>query len=165
MKPRPPAKIVRANLWYDRATGDLWWKIVTNKRPADRPAGWKNHDGYKHVKLFGICYPQTHIIWVIMKGRWPRKQVDHHDLDPSNNRWGNLRRATNQQNMRNKRARADNKCGYKGVCWKKQNRQWVAQICVDGKVKHLGLFSAPEIAHAAYAAAAKKHFGEFARAN
>jgi len=39
---------------------------------------------------------------------------------------------------------------YKGVCWRKQNQKWVAQITIDGKNKHLGLFPTEEAAHQAY---------------
>lgn len=165
MRTRPSPRVVRENLRYDAATGNLWWKIATNKRPANKPAGWNGSQKRRFVKLFGQTYPATHLAWVIVKGRWPRYQVDHRDLNPANNRWTNLRSATNQQNVCNKRARSDNKSGYKGVCWKAKNRQWVAQICVRGVVKHLGLFPTPESAHAVYATAAKKHFGAFARAN
>jgi hypothetical protein len=40
---------------------------------------------------------------------------------------------------------------------------WFAQISVDGRSKHLGRFPTPEQAHAAYVAAAREHYGEFAR--
>jgi hypothetical protein len=39
----------------------------------------------------------------------------------------------------------------------------MARIKIDGKHRHLGCFSTPEEARNAYASAAVKHFGEFAR--
>jgi hypothetical protein len=53
--------------------------------------------------------------------------------------------------------------GTKGVGWSKQAKKWRAHIKVEGKYKHLGLFASKLEASAAYADAAKKYFGEFAR--
>ena len=43
-------------------------------------------------------------------------------------------------------------------------RKWQAKIEVAGKQIHLGRFESREAAHKAYMAAARRHFGEFARA-
>jgi hypothetical protein len=91
------------------------------------------------------------------------EKVDHIDLDGLNNRRSNLRLATSTENARNQRIRKNNMSGYKGVCWDKINQKWVAQIRLNGKSKHLGLFDTPEAAHRAYCAAATEYFGEFAR--
>ena len=42
--------------------------------------------------------------------------------------------------------------------------RWRAEIYKDGRAHRLGTFATPEGAHAAYVAAARKLFGEFARA-
>ncbi len=41
----------------------------------------------------------------------------------------------------------------------------MAQICINSKSIHLGVFDTKEEASAAYLAAAERHFGEFARAS
>lgn len=84
-----------------------------------------------------------------MTGEWPAHQIDHEDTDKSNNRWVNLRVATNAQNKQNiRKARSDNKCGLLGVC--RDGGRWRAQIKVLYRNKHLGSFASPEQAHAAY---------------
>jgi hypothetical protein len=93
----------------------------------------------------------------------PAVQADHVDLDGLNNRRYNLRPCSKAENMRNRGAQRNNKSGFKGVRWHTRDRRWVAKITVDGKQKHLGYFDTPDAAHAAYAAAAAEHHGEFAR--
>lgn len=46
---------------------------------------------------------------------------------------------------------------YKGVCFKKANNKWVAQITINGKSKHIGYFSTEILAHEAYLKAEKEN--------
>jgi hypothetical protein len=94
----------------------------------------------------------------------PGIDVDHEDRDGLNNQRLNLRIATRTQNQGNSSRRKDNTSGVKGVTWNKQHQQWRAQIQVNGKKQHLGYFRNTHSAASAYINAAKKHFGQFARA-
>ena len=98
-----------------------------------------------------------------MTGKFPIDQVDHINLDKLDNRWVNLREATNSQNQANIHAHITNTSGFKGVSWHRGVQKWRAQIERDGHSCYLGYFDTPEAAAAAYANAAQKHFGEFAR--
>jgi hypothetical protein len=49
------------------------------------------------------------------------------------------------------------------VCWSNHHKKWKATIRKHGKQYNLGFFSEKEEAAAAYARAAKEHFGEFAK--
>ena len=93
------------------------------------------------------------------------KQVDHRDGDGLNNTRANLRLATSQQNNMNRRTRKDSKSGYKGVWVDKKTGKWQAQIALNGKRIHLGLFDTPLEASRAYSKAAHKLFGDFAQIN
>ena len=93
-------------------------------------------------------------------------QVDHVNGDGLDNRRGNLRFATPQQNAANQRTmRSDNTSGFKGVTLHKQKGKWQAQLSVMGKNVFLGLFNDPRDAALAYNEAAKNAFGEFAAVN
>jgi hypothetical protein len=94
--------------------------------------------------------------------------VDHKDRNGLNNKKSNLRLCTELQNNRNSIMHTDNKSGFKGVCFDYNHRgskQWVAQICINRKIKKIGYYSTKEAAAYAYDEAAKLYFGEFARTN
>lgn len=91
--------------------------------------------------------------------------VDHADGDGLNNRLSNLRAASRSQNAMNSGAHRDNASGLKGVSWIRKSQKWTAWICANGRRVYLGVFDTSEAAHAAYADAAKKLHGDFARAS
>ena len=88
--------------------------------------------------------------------------IDHRNGDGLDNRRENLRPATHSQNQANRRRLPTNTSGYKGVTWNKKSAKWQAGIKVDGRSFHLGLHDTAQAAGDAYAAAAVRHFGEFA---
>jgi HNH endonuclease/AP2 domain len=135
---------------------------VSRSVQADDVAGLLDGDGYRRITIKGRIYQAHQLAWLYMTGKWCSRVIDHRDGDPSNNRWANLRRATISQNNANRRIHRNNKCGFKGVVRNHIGR-WCAAIYKDGRRYHLGSFATPEEAHAAYVAAARKLFGEFAR--
>lgn len=91
--------------------------------------------------------------------------VDHKNGDPLDNRRENLRLATPQQNTHNRGINPRNRCGFKGVMWRKDRNKWLAKITISGQFIHLGLFEDILDAAKAYNEAAIKYFGEFANLN
>lgn len=162
------AEYVRSLLSYDEKGGVLRWKqrpgarIQWNARYAGKEAGCVRDDGYVIVGIDGTIYFAHRLIWLIVTGEWPI-QIDHRDVNPSNNKWDNLRMATHTQNMANVRTRSAS--GFKGVyLTRNKTNPWMALITINKKAKNLGYFSDPEEAHAAYCAAAKQHHGAYSRA-
>jgi hypothetical protein len=100
--------------------------------------------------------------WLYVYGELPSGQIDHIDGDSLNNRISNLRRATVAQNQQNRRGIS--RCGVKGVTWCRTSKKWMARIKSNGKTEYLGVYSSKEAAGAAYEAAARERYGEFARA-
>ena len=76
--------------------------------------------------------------------------IDHRDGNPSNNCIENLRITDGQGNHWNL-TRA------KGYSWNKPAKKWQAQIKVNGKNIHIGLFDTEEDAHQAYLSAKLIH--------
>jgi hypothetical protein len=91
--------------------------------------------------------------------------VDHEDHDTLNNQRHNIRLATPLQNQFNRRKLRPFSSIHKGVCWHQLTNKWRAEINVDGRKLHLGLFANEEDAARAYNEAAKKYQGEFAYLN
>lgn len=153
-------------LHYDQATGLFERKLKPSRRnPTHRrvPAGSINCDGYVVIGLRGKVYKGHRLAWLWMTGSWPDDQVDHTDLVKSNNRWSNLRAATNAQNQANTLAKPNNRTGLKGAHFSR-HLGWTSRIRVNGERYFLGSFDGPEQAHAAYQAAACKFNPEFGRA-
>jgi hypothetical protein len=88
--------------------------------------------------------------------------VDHIDGDRLNNQRLNLRLCSPAQSAKNTKARGGTS-RFKGVCWHRGAKKWMAQIQVDRVNHHLGLFIAEEDAATAYRQAALKMHGNFAR--
>ncbi len=156
---------VRRLLRYETHTGTFFWRIDTNKISAGDTAGCRQSRGYWHIRINRRLYMAHRLAWLYVMGEWPAGYIDRINGNRSDNRFANLRIATNSENARNSRRRINNACGYKGVHYKKPLNKFVAQIHVDGRVYHLGVFKTAAEAHAAYCKAAKEHFGEFARAS
>jgi hypothetical protein len=154
---------LRELLHYNPQTGEFRWRkrVKSSIQPGDI-AGTLDNQGYRRIIIKGRIYRAHHLAWLYMRGKWCPLVIDHRDLEPSNNRWANLRRATRSQNGANRRRHRNNACGLKGVS--RHQGKWCATICKLGRQHHLGIFSTPQAAHAAYLKAARKLFGEFARA-
>lgn len=160
---RPSIERARDVLDYDPATGILRWKITSGRAYIGNQAGCLDRrTGYRRVRLDGTFVLAHHICWAITLGQWP-VQIDHVDGDKANNAWQNLRASTQQQNMGNIGLSAHNKSGVKGVFYHKASGQWMAQITINRKTKYLGIRRTKEEAADLYEAAAREHFGEFAR--
>lgn len=89
--------------------------------------------------------------------------VDHINRDKLDNRKTNLRFANQSQNAANSIKPTGFKNKYKGV--QPYYRRWRANIGVNYKRIHLGVFATEQEAAKAYNAAAVKYFGEFAYLN
>lgn len=90
------------------------------------------------------------------------KWHDHIDRNPFNNRKINLRPATTQENNRNRSLDKRNTSGFTGVRWNKKLQKWIADIKIEFKTTHLGVFQNKEDAVKARLNAEAKYYGEFA---
>lgn len=127
-------------------------------------AGSKSGERYIRIGVDGRVYRAHRLAWFYMTGRWPEHGVDHEDLDPSNNRWSNLRAATQSQNAANTKRQKNNTSGFKGVS-RTPSGTWYAAVNVKKRKICLGTFATPEEAFAAYRQAAEEHFGKFHRSS
>lgn len=163
-------------LRYEPNTGKLFWLPRTldmfedGKHTAQRKCNAWNSQfankeaftaisrrGYRCGMIYRQHYRAHRVIWALATGVWPKEQIDHIDHDRQNNCWDNLREATNQENQQNQTRRKDNISGICGVGWHKQTQKWQANIRINGRLNHLGLFLDKNDAGVARKVAETKH--------
>lgn len=166
-KALPPQARLLELLRYDCNSGHLFWKERPNTASWNatyegRRAGSRCSRGYREIAIDNRTYLEHRLIWKLVTGEDPNGQIDHVNLDKGDNRFSNLREATVSTNQCNTRPRAQS--GLKGAHWNRFRGYWQSAIKFDGRTVNLGRFDTAEEAHAAYCDAAKRYYGEFARA-
>ena len=134
-------------LAYSPATGVFTARHNRRKWVAGKEVGTTNSHGYRQISIDGKIYLAHRLAWLWATGKWPSTGLDHINRQRDDNRILNLREATQAQNLQNRKAA--------GCYFHKVNRNWVAQIKVNQKVQHIGVFATKEEATAAYQAAKK----------
>ena len=130
-------------LWdYNPSTG-IFTRLVRNNGRVNvgDVADSLRLDGYIQIQISGKTYLCHRLAWLYMTGNFPNEQTDHLNGIRHDNRWVNLRDATNSINQQNQRGpKSNNKSGHLGVSWYTRNGKWRADIKVNGKSFHLGTF-------------------------
>lgn len=173
-------------LSYDQDTGKLFWlprpieyfrdgggrytavraKKIFDTTFANREAlTAKNTAGYARGNVFGRNLMAHRAAYCLVWGMWPKHQIDHVNGIRDDNRWVNLRAATNQQNQYNCSSAKGSISRFVGVTLCKRSLRWTAYICPDGTKVHLGNFSSEEDAARERDRAAKEMFGAYAKLN
>jgi len=123
-------KTLKEKLSYNADTG-----IFT--RPNGSVAGAVRDGGYIQISVCNKLYRAHRLAFLYMEGRLPVDQVDHINRKRDDNRWCNLRHATQLSNSRNMSSNTD----FLGVNWDKRRNKWLSiGEHIDGKNKFLGRF-------------------------
>jgi hypothetical protein len=136
---------------YDPDTGLFKWVEPTGLRQK----GWfiQNNTlstkGYCRIAYKGKDIKAHRLAWYLMTGSFPKDQIDHKNGIKTDNRFSNLREATNSQNAQNKTCT--------GAYLSKDTNKWISSIKVDSKKTYLGSFNTKEEAMKAYKEAKKKY--------
>jgi len=126
-------------------------------------AGTIYPNGYRYIQIKNRAYRTNRLAWLYVFGEWPKLYVEHKNTVKSDDRISNLRLATNSENQANRGNPINNISGTKGIRFETDRMKWRAQIVVNGKSRNLGRFKTREEAMAAYANAAEKAWGDFAK--
>ena len=152
----------------DPSSGILIWAKPPSNHPrllgveAGHPRvgrGWKR---YVVIKMDGCALLRSWLVFLWVTRRWPADCLDHANGDSTDDRFENLREATPMQNAWNHKTRAKESPLPMGVRASREGTRFYARLCVNKRHLSLGSFSSPEAASAAYVAARKEHFHEFA---
>lgn len=148
-------KRLKELLNYDPDTGAFTWKVSKGTVSAGSVAGRFNDEGYISIKIDSKEMKAHRLAWLYVHGNMPEDQIDHINGKRNDNRILNLRLVTYSENQQNLRAaRSDNKTGYLGVS--RSRNKFLARICVNKKIFHLGMFDDPASAYSAYVEAKRK---------
>jgi hypothetical protein len=101
--------------------------------------------------------------WAYVHGEWPEMGIDHIDKTPGNDWISNLQIASQEKNLGKRRASRISKSGVRGVFWRSDRKKWCAQISIERKPKHIGLFKTKAEAIAAYNKRSFEMFGDTER--
>jgi hypothetical protein len=142
--------------------GFLYW-IDFSKRPTAKKTalGYEMPNGYISLKFLKKTTYAHRIIFLYHYGYTPNF-IDHINGNKSDNRIENLRDVTRCQNMMNVKKSSKNTSGYKGVSFHKNRKKWIAQIKLNKKNFHLGVFESAEKAYEEYCRVAIEYHGEYA---
>lgn len=152
-------------LSYDADTGIFTW--VVNRSGTARAGSvagvFDKQTRYTRISIDGRMYLAHRLAWLFVTGSWPPSELDHINLNRSDNRICNLRLASRAQNRANSPVNKSSQSKIKGVFASRLGARWRARISISSKTLHLGTFPTKEEASAAYLAAARAHYGEFAK--
>lgn len=159
----PSIDWLKSILSYDREDGSFVWLVARGPSKSGTPAGSITKSGYLVISINHHKFMGHQIAWAFEHEEWPSHDIDHRDLNKSNNVFSNLRPSIFSLNGANTRSRHKlNVLLPKGVTIHRDGR-YQSQIRKDGKNFYLGLFNDPQEAHRIYVEKAKELFGEFAR--
>jgi hypothetical protein len=147
------SEVLRHFLSYDPQTGAFTRAADSRRGRAKKGdvAGSIEKTGYRAAHVDGKKYLEHRLAWLYMTGAWPAGQIDHINGVRTDNRWANLREATNGENQQNlKKAKAHNLVGLLGVS--RSKKRFKAEIRLNGARMHIGTYDTPELAHQAYIA-------------
>ena len=161
----PDPELLRKLLRYEAETGKLFWrerpcemfpskqswKTWNTKHANSEALKAKDAKGYKHGQVLNKHYMTHRVVWALVHGAWPNEQIDHINGDKSDNRIFNLRDVSHAVNAKNLKKSAANTSGSTGVSWMPSKKCWRAEICVDGRRMHIGVFKSLEEAKVARA--------------
>jgi hypothetical protein len=134
-------KTLKQQLHYCPQTGLFTWLVAnSNRLKVGDVAGHKDARGYVQIGVHGKGYRAHRLAFLYMEGEFPPEHVDHINHIRDDNRWANLRHATNKENNRNSPMNKKNTSGFVGVSFHKAIKKWAANITLGGKQKHLGYF-------------------------
>jgi HNH endonuclease len=128
--------------YFDPTIKTLRWRVtVSNGKIKAGSIAGRIQDGYWCVGIGKKRNIKVHrVVWLLYYGCWPSNDIDHINLDKSDNRIENLRDVTMSQNLMNRAKQKNNTSGFKGIHWCSDRQRWRAHIGFEKKKINLGYY-------------------------
>jgi hypothetical protein len=144
-----PIERLRQRLKYDPETG-IFQKIRRNGALGAVVTGNATED-YLTLTVDYVDLRANRVAWAMAHGKWPDGVIDHRNGNRKDNRISNLRDVTNAINAQNRvRQNLRRVIDLPMGVYPAGSGKFEARICIGGKKTHLGRFTTPEEAAAAY---------------
>jgi len=140
---------------------DVWYWYCEGggrkvKNPRWRKLKLKEDSEYFRITVNRKLVPLHRVVYFANNQNWnilhvsDNNMIDHEDGNKQNNHISNLRVGTNSLNQQNRR-------NVKGYYWDKKSKKYRANICINRKTIHLGMYKKEEDARNAYLEGKKKY--------
>jgi hypothetical protein len=127
-------------------TGLRWILSPARSVKVGSVAGSLHRTGYYQIQIQGKHYKTHRIVYAMIHNMDPVDyEIDHIDLNKSNNNIDNLRIVTHRQNSQNRPDQSS-----LGVGVTKVGSKYRAQIQITGNKSHIGLYDTPKDALIVY---------------
>lgn len=153
---------IKSVLSYDKESGLFTWTANVSSRALAGQTAGTFVNGYVCISVFGKRYQAHRLAFALVNNKFPTLLVDHINGVISDNRWSNLREATNSQNTCNSKLSSRNSTGVKGVSFDRARNLYRARIDINGSAIRLGRFESLEDASQAVFDARLFYHKEFA---
>ena len=145
----PDVDILRDTFDYNITTGRLHWRTASGASSVGKVAGGIDSKGYYRLRFKGVDYRCSRIIYKWLTGVDPNQlTIDHIDNITTNDYFWNLRLATQEEQIHNRRLNCT------GV--RKVNGRYQMRIMIRGK-RTCQRFNTIEEAERAYEQARANH--------
>ena len=146
---------------YNKETGVFTANQASARKKIGDPIGRINSHGYMQISIDGVLHMAHRLAWMHVHLSHPAMDIDHRNLNKADNRFSNLRMASEIENGYNIPMKATNKAGFKGVYMRKKTGSWCAECKVNKKKYWLGTYKTAQEAGKAYDDFAKANHGDF----
>lgn len=134
--------------------GIVYWKkipkFLRRRKVGDIAGTFHKPSGYNIIMVKYKRVKRTHVIWYLVHGSWPTKQIDHIDGNRINDNIGNLRLVTPRENSINMHCHRNGHLPGTSRKSHTRTKQWRASITINNRCKYLGDFLTEQEAHEAY---------------
>lgn len=156
------ARRLRKLLKYDPLTGVFMWLRPpwNHPRMLGKPAGCTT-TGYVVIQIGDRKYKAARLAWLYITGRWPKHKMDHRNRKPLDNRFVNLREATDAQNGQNHSH--SGRMLPVGVHHdpRRGSKHYQPRVRCNGRTHYFGYYATAAAAHRVYLQKRKELFGAF----